>query len=342
MGRAPAAAKLTRAVQEAPLEKAELVMALSDTVDGWIKVRTLRNNREGFVPVAYLEEALASPARPPPRPIDPAPKAAVAAPVGAKPKPAPALSTNRPSSSSSYGTPAPGVLVPPVVPASKIETPTRRAAAATTGAAQGEVDYSSQNFGENLALWQERERRFIKGEKEVLPQVQQRVYFYYNRLNQRVGPLSEAQMKQHLEANQITRDTFIMPSVGTEELSVGMVSDYFPEPSATFMTAPLPPASSQMWLFVDDQGATQGPFSHEQMREWFNQGFFNENTRAKLAHRTDVGFTKLGVLFPQGEGAFLTEGNQAAAAAAVFVAVPPALAPMPASSTLVRQTSQNE
>ena len=55
-----------------------------------------------------------------------------------------------------------------------------------------------------------------------------------------------------------------------------------------------------MWLFIDDEGATQGPFSSEQMRQWFNDGYFNENTRARLAHKTDVPFARLGDLFPDG------------------------------------------
>jgi len=36
-------------VQEAAMDKDELVLALSETTDGWVKVRTLRNNKEGCV-----------------------------------------------------------------------------------------------------------------------------------------------------------------------------------------------------------------------------------------------------------------------------------------------------
>ena len=65
-----------------------------------------------------------------------------------------------------------------------------------------------------------------------------------------------------------------------------------------------------MWQYIDDNGEVQGPFSAEQMREWFQDGYFNAETKAKLASRKDAAFVPLGKLFPEGEGAFLSQGNQ--------------------------------
>jgi hypothetical protein len=245
--------------------------------------------------------------------------------------PQPYSAAPKPLAAAAYGAPQPGFLLPPAkgLVATSSSVP-KAPPAARRASAHGEVDSSHQNFAENLALWQERERRFIKGEAERLPLVQTREYYYWNAQGQRVGPLTEDQMRSRFDTRQITRDTFISLSIGPggEEMAALRVNDYFPDQSAAFISAPLTSQEAQMWLFVDDQGTVQGPFSSEQMRDWFNQGFFNENTKARLAHRTDVGFARLGALFPEGEGAFLTEGNQAAAPPLATRAppAPPALA----------------
>jgi tubby-related protein 1 len=93
-----------------------------------------------------------------------------------------------------------------------------------------------------------------------------------------------------------------------------------------------------MWVYRDDLGNVQGPFTAEQMRAWFQDGYFNAETIVKLATEGDDAWVELGLLFPEGEGAFLSEGDQigakakqaqidaekAAAAAAAASSAPPA------------------
>ncbi|OTF70278.1 GYF domain-containing protein, partial [Euroglyphus maynei] len=48
------------------------------------------------------------------------------------------------------------------------------------------------------------------------------------------------------------------------------------------------------WFYCDPQGQTQGPFTSQEMFEWYNGGYFNPDLLVKRA--TDNKFTKLGEL----------------------------------------------
>lgn len=184
---------------------------------------------------------------------------------------------------------------------------------------KGEVDSNSIDYAATLENWRERERRFIRGERERLPTIKGREYYYWDRQGVRHGPLNEAEMRLKFDSRQVNHDTIIAPittATGTEALPKLTVNEYFPDSQTTFTTAPSAASvGGDTWLYLDDSGKVQGPFHATQMREWFLDSYFNAETKARLASRTDAEFVPLGILFGQdGADAFLSEGNQEAAA----------------------------
>lgn len=57
------------------------------------------------------------------------------------------------------------------------------------------------------------------------------------------------------------------------------------------------------WFYRDPQLASQGPFSKEQMKEWWDGGFFTLNLPVRCY--LDAPFIPLGAWFAEGKSAFL-------------------------------------
>ena len=194
----------------------------------------------------------------------------------------------------------------------------------SSAAGAGRDQYSvidQSRFQETLELWRERERRFMKGEPERLPQPKRRVYFYWDRNGNRVGPLFEEEMRQRLETQQLSGDTPIQLSVDDRLLDPVALRQAFPDAQTAFETAPMLASragaspAEQLWCYRDDVGNVQGPFPGAKMRDWFQEGYFNAETQVRLAEQGDDEFVQLGMLFPEGEGAFLSPGDQVGARA---------------------------
>ena len=94
-----------------------------------------------------------------------------------------------------------------------------------------------------------------------------------------------------------------------EPLQKKSVAEFFPEVNKAFQTVPLVKDDGLWWCYLDDLRNIQGPFAAEQMYEWFQQGYFNADTLVQLSTRLDQPFVPLSSLFPDGAGAFLTEGS---------------------------------
>ncbi|KAJ1457347.1 hypothetical protein M885DRAFT_427472, partial [Pelagophyceae sp. CCMP2097] len=58
------------------------------------------------------------------------------------------------------------------------------------------------------------------------------------------------------------------------------------------------------WFYRDPQGLFQGPFQAEQMRQWFELGYFDDGLPLRLGEAGD--FTPLGELFRDAADAFTT------------------------------------
>lgn len=48
-------------------------------------------------------------------------------------------------------------------------------------------------------------------------------------------------------------------------------------PQDRITPVPLQSENALKWLYCDPQGETQGPFSSEEMSDWFNAGYFSMN-----------------------------------------------------------------
>ena len=116
-------------------------------------------------------------------------------------------------------------------------------------------------------------------------------------------------MRQKFDARALALDTPISTSASQKPHPL---QEYFPSVNDAFVAPPklLAEEAAQNWFYCDLQGTIQGPFPSSQMRSWFQMGFFNANTRVKLADKPT--FTQLGLLFPEGAGAFLSAGNESA------------------------------
>jgi len=281
----------------------DLVLGLSKVPEnGWLHVKTLREPiSDGFVPFSYLNP----------------------------------VKTQRPTAISKESQkPA---LIPVSVPVTKksningthsFSRETKRGSSDSERITSSkpsnpfdELDFIQQSqpekFEKTLGLWRERERRFLAGEKEKLPQPKTRIYFYWDKNGVRHGPLTEAQMKARFEMNEVSLDTKISLAVDDEQKEVGQetVQEYFPEIQKAFKSAPVikdVSGGALLWCYRDDTGAIQGPYSAEQMYKWFQDGFFNAETMVRLSTQNDNQLVQLQKLFPDGSGAFLTKGNQAA------------------------------
>ena len=189
---------------ELTVNQGELLLAVSPEQDGWIKVKSITNSgSEGFVPVSYLEEiippAKQAPARAAPRP----PPAAVVSNQQQQqqqysafaPPPAALQSPTLPSRASSsanknaYGAPQAGFLQPPssTLAMPKLAKQSSGRGSASRGGGEGAILKDKIDFQETLGVWRERERRFILGEKERLPKVKPREYYYWDRSGIRRG-----------------------------------------------------------------------------------------------------------------------------------------------------------
>lgn len=115
-----------------------------------------------------------------------------------------------------------------------------------------------------------------------------------------------------------------------EELQKKSVAEFFPEVHKAFQTVPLVKDDGLWWCYLDDVRNIQGPFAAEQMYEWFQEGYFNADTLVQLSTRLDQPFVPLSSLFPDGAGAFLTEGLPVAHNPPVVAA--PAPQPQPSNN----------
>ncbi|GBG26921.1 Tubby protein [Hondaea fermentalgiana] len=191
------------------------------------------------------------------------------------------------------------------------------ASSATSAGSRDQYNVTNPSqFKETLELWRERERRFQKGEPERLPVSKKREYFFWTRNGQRVGPLTEDEMRRRFDTRELSLDTPVALNVENEEPQAAQLQEYFPSVQDAFQTVPkINKVGDTMWVYLDDEDKVQGPFPGKQMRDWFQEGYFNEFSKVKLANSGDDLFVQLGLLFPEGEGAFLSEGDQAGAKA---------------------------
>lgn len=166
-----------------------------------------------------------------------------------------------------------------------------------------------EKFKETLEFWRERERRFMAGEEEKLPEAKRRVYFYWDKSGVRHGPFFEDAMRQKLELQEVTSQTPI--SLVTEDeqpLEQKAIREYFPSIDKAFVSVPVIKDDRLWWCYRDDMRYVQGPYSAEQMYKWFQEGYFNAETLVRTSTQSDDQFVPLGTLFPDGAGAFLTPG----------------------------------
>lgn len=232
-------------------------------------------------------------------------------------------SSSSSSSSSSMTSNSSARSPPPQIPSSQNDASKRHSYAMNQAPQQQMQNVQDQykvtnraQFDETLELWRERERRFLKGEPERLPQSKKREYFFWTRNGQRVGPLTEEDMRRRFDTRELSLDTPVALSVENEEPRAVQLQEYFPSVQDAFQTVPKVEKPGEiMWVYLDDMGLVQGPFSSKQMRDWFQDGYFNEFSKVKLANSGDDLFMQLGLLFPEGQGAFLSEGDQAGAKA---------------------------
>ena len=170
----------------------------------------------------------------------------------------------------------------------------------------------SLGFQDTLELWRNRERRFMKGEKEVLPKATRRVYFLWDSNGVKHGPFFEEKLRKMLQQNELLPNTQIGLVVNEKLLNCATVKDSFPDINQAFIMPPLikEKSNESMWLYKDFDGVVHGPFPASQMREWFQEGFFNAESLVKLANNYNEPLVQLGFLFPEGKGAFLSDGDQ--------------------------------
>jgi len=308
---------------ELSISRGELVMAQSDVPqEGWLHVKSLNSGGQGFVPFAFLESARDVSQQQPQVPSQGVAQAAASSsfPEGSLvdqfdgPPPAlnPSLNPSGPFSNlgSSLGS---GLLEEAEGQELSADEQAKRHSYTMSSSQKDQYRVTNPTqFQETLELWRERERRFLKGEPERLPAPKRREYFYWTRSGQRVGPLTEEEMRAKFDTRELSIDTPIALNVESEQLDAAELQEYFPSINDAFQTVPKVEKSDgeTMWVYLDDMGVVQGPFPARQMREWFQQGYFNEFSKAKLANSGDDQFVRLGLLFPEGQGAFLSEGDQ--------------------------------
>jgi hypothetical protein len=97
-----------------------------------------------------------------------------------------------------------------------------------------------------------------------------------------IRTMSEADARQLFTELKIDRTTKMQILVFPYRVASAVVTiaDCFPDEGSEFLTPPqLPRGSPKMFLFVDQLGRKNGPFTNEQMREWFDMGKFDGSTR---------------------------------------------------------------
>lgn len=260
-----------------------------DATNGWIFVQTLHEPvQSGYVPVSYLQ-------------LEPS-KADLARRQSQK-------KTVNPFDSA----PLVNHKMGSSKPKNENQTSVVRNGALANGSTSVPDQYRTSHaakFKKTLEYWRERERRFMAGEEERLPVAKRRVYFYWDKNGIRHGPLTEQQMRAKFENREVATTTTVALATedDTEHLQKKSVQEFFPEVHKAFQTVPLVKDDGLWWCYLDDLRNIQGPYAAEQMYEWFQQGYFNAETLVQLSTKLDQPFVPLSSLFPDGSGAFLTEG----------------------------------
>mmetsp|Transcript_20732 Transcript_20732/g.34233 ORF Transcript_20732/g.34233 Transcript_20732/m.34233 type:complete len:796 (-) Transcript_20732:37-2424(-) len=308
---------------ELTIKRDDILIATNNSPsDGWLQVKSL-NGGQGFVPHAYLEfltmtevDASGGGTQQPQEPYQQQQQPMYQQQQQQQANPFDTMGQMQASLPNEQQQPVGGALEIPPGQQAQAQAGNRTSyVAGKLGRSASQKDqYKVTNptqFQETLELWRERERRFMKGEPERLPQPKKREYFYWDRNGVRHGPMSEEQMRAMFDNRQLSADTPIALQTEKGAIEAVELQDYFPEINSAFQTVPVvTQANETMWLYLDDVGQTQGPFTSSQMREWFQDGYFNAETLVRLANSGPNDFVQLGLLFPEGEGAFLSEGDQ--------------------------------
>ena len=332
----PAHLRTAEAEGELTVSKGQMVQLAAPedpNNDGWLTCR-LSTGQVGYVPSDFVAAqpgggaALAPAPVPPPAPAvqavqvpaalgsDPFAASTAADPFSYPPPqaqaqaqpPPPALGAADPFSAPYGGPSRPAaqgrmsVAVPPAMASSDpfAAPPPPPAVAAAPAAPQPD-----------MAKWAARDAAYGSARMPIPPL---RRWFYKDIFNDTQGPFDPSEMKQRLDAKHIGADNMVLIEVGS-----GAVAKYeertvrtlYPDATKAFMQAPVLDVSdpnAQCWYFLDESNREQGPFSSEQMRLWFDNGYFASDSRVRSASGTTA-FTSLAYVFPDPQLSFITTPN---------------------------------
>mmetsp|Transcript_16942 Transcript_16942/g.25425 ORF Transcript_16942/g.25425 Transcript_16942/m.25425 type:complete len:546 (-) Transcript_16942:85-1722(-) len=107
------------------------------------------------------------------------------------------------------------------------------------------------------------------------------------------GPYPDSSMQQWYQAGFFNPDTEIRSAGSTQDFESikKRIPDFLPEEvreAFTIAAKKREAEEGKMYIYEDDDGKEQGPFSEEQMRRWYRDGYFHEGTKVKKSNETSA------------------------------------------------------
>ncbi len=140
--------------------------------------------------------------------------------------------------------------------------------------------------GAKLDYWKERDSQF---NPPRMPIPAPRRFFYKDIFDDIQGPFAPQEMLERVKTNIISSNSTIVIEVGsgsTNKFEERLLSQLYPDTSKAFTQAPVLLGGEMSWYYMDDAGREQGPFSSQQMKAWFDSGYFSSSLQVRSASGT--------------------------------------------------------
>jgi len=152
-------------------------------------------------------------------------------------------------------------------------------------------------------LWQYREELL---NNTSLPDPPSRRWHYLDFFGDSQGPFNMSEMKERLGSKVINENSTVVVNLGQgdlEKLEKETLCNLFRSPEAAFVESPrLTKLGGQSWYYIQDKTEV-GPFSNEQMKAWFDGGFFGGENFVRLANLQSTPI-QLKAVYPSPSDAF--------------------------------------
>ncbi|GAB5364376.1 hypothetical protein AAMO2058_000964800 [Amorphochlora amoebiformis] len=148
----------------------------------------------------------------------------------------------------------------------------------------GDADEEGEEMGEG-------EDRKMEEEEMMIPE---ETWEYQDEEGKTQGPFKDSSMQEWFEAGYFHLDTKLKRA-GDDSADFKtireVIPDFLPEDKRLELLAEKKEKEVELgkaYHYIDDDGGEKGPYSEEQMREWYRKGYFHENTKVRKSNETDV------------------------------------------------------